>query len=123
MHLAWIELRDFRNHRETLIGDVPEGSITIVGPNGEGKTNLLEGMFFLYALRSPRTSTNAPLVRGERGRLCEEFEGLDGRALVEAEIPRKGASRVKLNTNPLRRKRELRRQVRPCCSARSISPR
>jgi len=114
MHLAWIELRDFRNHRATLIEDVPEGSITIVGPNGEGKTNLLEGMFFLYALRSPRTATNAPLVRegGEVGYARGEFEGLDGRALVEAEIPRKGASRVKLNKSPLRRKRELRRAVR-----------
>ena len=114
MHLAWIELRDFRNHRATLIEDVPEGSITIMGPNGEGKTNLLEGMFFLYALRSPRTSTNAPLVRegAEVAYARGEFEGLDGRALVEAEIPRKGASRVKLHKSPLRRKRELRRVVR-----------
>ena len=106
------------------MGDVPEGSITIVGPNGEGKTNLLEGMFFLYALRSPRTSTNArSCARGARSAMRGDSRALDGRALVEAEIPRKGASRVKLNTNPLRRKRELRRQVRPCCSARSISPR
>ncbi len=63
MHLEWLELRDFRNHAHTEIDRLPAGLIVIVGPNGEGKTNLLEGMFFLYSLRSPRASTNAPLVR------------------------------------------------------------
>src|SRR5918999_2123555 len=114
MHLEWLELRDFRNHRHTELRDVPDGLIVVMGPNGEGKTNLLEGMFFLYALRSPRASSNAPLVRDEaeaayaRG----EFDGLDGRALVEVEIPGRGASRVKLNRSPVRRKRDLRRQIR-----------
>jgi DNA replication and repair protein RecF len=86
----------------------------VVGPNGEGKTNLLEGMFFLYALRSPRAATNAPLVRegAEVAYARGDFMGTEGKALVEVEIPRKGASRVKLNKSPLRRKRELRRQIR-----------
>ena len=55
----------------------------VVGPNGEGKTNLLEGMFFLYALRSPRASTNAPLVRDEAevGYVRGEFEG--GRPIAD----------------------------------------
>lgn len=114
MHLEWLELRDFRNHKRTAMGDIPDGLIVVVGPNGEGKTNLLEGMFFLYSLRSPRTATDAPLVRegADVAYARGEFEGTEGRALVEVEILRKGASRVKLNKTPLRRKRELRRQVR-----------
>jgi len=114
MRLEWLELRDFRNHRSTAVDRLADGLTVVVGPNGEGKTNLLEGMFFLYALRSPRSSTNAPLVREgvdvayARG----EFSGNEGKTLVEVEIPRKGASRVKLNKSPLRRKRELRRQIR-----------
>ena len=114
MRLEWLELRDFRNHRLTAVDGLADGLTVVVGPNGEGKTNLLEGMFFLYALRSPRSSTNAPLVREgvdvayARG----EFSGNEGKTLVEVEIPRKGASRVKLNKSSLRRKRELRRQVR-----------
>src|ERR687891_729266 len=114
MHLEWLELRDFRNHRHTQLRTIPDGLIIVVGPNGEGKTNLLEGMFFLYALRSPRASTNAPLVRegAEAGFVRGEFATGGGRALVEVEIPTKGASRVKMNGAPVRRKRELRRQGR-----------
>ena len=114
MRLEWLELRDFRNHRRTAVDRLTDGLTVVVGPNGEGKTNLLEGMFFLYALRSPRASTNAPLVRegADVAYARGEFAGIEGKALVEVEIPRKGASKVKLNKSPLRRKRELRRQVR-----------
>lgn len=114
MRLAWIELRDFRNHAYTRIEPVPDGLVVAVGPNGEGKTNLMEGMYVLYALSSPRTSSNAALVRygAEAAYARGEFETDDGRVLVEVEIPTRGASRVKVNRSPVRRKRDLRRQVR-----------
>jgi len=56
MRLAWVELRDFRNHAYTRIEQVPDGLIVAVGPNGEGKTNLLEGICYLFTLASPRVS-------------------------------------------------------------------
>ncbi len=114
MRLMWLELRDFRNHAHTHLDPIPEGLIVAVGPNGEGKTNLLEGMYVLYALSSPRTSSNEPLVRdgAEHAYARGEFETRDGRVLVEVEVPRRGASRVQVNRSPVRRKRDLRRQVR-----------
>jgi DNA replication and repair protein RecF len=114
MRLTWVELRDFRNHALTRIDPMPDGLIVAVGPNGEGKTNLLEGMFFLFSLSSPRASTNAPLVRDGTGAayVRGEFETLQGRVLVEIEIPQRGATRVHVNRSPVRRKRDLRRQVR-----------
>ena len=63
MRLAWVELRDFRNHAYTRIEPVPDGLIVAVGPNGEGKTNLLEGICYLFTLASPRVSASGPLVR------------------------------------------------------------
>ena len=63
MRLAWLELRDFRNHAHTRIESVPDGLIVAVGSNGEGKTNLLEGIDYLCALASPRVSASLPLVR------------------------------------------------------------
>lgn len=114
MRLSWLELRDFRNHALTRIDDIPMGLIVLVGPNGEGKTNLLEGIFFLYALASPRVSANQPLVREgtAAGYVRGEFETLSGRILVEIEIPATGASRVQVNRSAVRRKRDLRKQVR-----------
>ena len=114
MRLEWIELRDFRNHALTRLDPVPAGLTVAVGPNGEGKTNLMEGMYVLYALGSPRVSANAALVRdgAEAAYARGEFQTEMGRVLVEVEIPTQGASRVKVNRSPVRRKRDLRRQVR-----------
>src|SRR3954449_7213725 len=73
MLLRWVELRDFRNHAHTKLKPIPEGLLVAVGANGEGKTNLLEGMHFLYALQSPRASASEPLVRhGASSGSCAE---------------------------------------------------
>jgi DNA replication and repair protein RecF len=114
LHLRWLELRAFRNHAHTSIDPIPQGLVVIVGPNGEGKTNLLEGMHVLYAVSSPRTSGNDALVRdgAEHAYARGEFETRDGRVLVEIEIPRRGASRVHRDRSAVRRRRDLRRDVR-----------
>jgi DNA replication and repair protein RecF len=114
VRLLWIELRDFRNHAETRLQAIPDGLIVVAGPNGVGKTNLLEAMFFLAGLASSRTSAGQPMVRygAEAAYVRGEFETLQGRILVEVEIPPRGASRVHVDRSPLRRKRELRSRVR-----------
>jgi DNA replication and repair protein RecF len=114
VRLSWVELRDFRNHAGTRLQDVPDGLVVAVGPNGEGKTNLLEGVAFLFLLQSPRTSSTEPIVRrgAEAAYARGEVETENGRMLVEVEIPGRGANRVHLNRSPVRRKRDLRRQVR-----------
>src|SRR5215212_2211155 len=99
MRLAWVELRAFRNHELTRLDPAPDGLAVAVGPNGEGKTNLLEGIHFLYALGSPRTSANGPLVRegDDAAYVRGEYETANGKALVEIEIPQQGASRVQVD--------------------------
>ena len=114
MLLRWVELRDFRNHAHTKLKPIPEGLLVAVGANGEGKTNLLEGMHFLYALQSPRASASEPLVRhgASSGFVRGEFQTRDGKLLVEAEVKTKGANKVQVNRSPVRRRRDLRKQVR-----------
>jgi DNA replication and repair protein RecF len=113
MRLLWVELKDFRNHEDTRL-DVPDGLVVAVGANGEGKTNLLEGMYYLFALSSPRVSATLPLVRSgaESAFVRGEVQAGDARVLIEVEIPSSAASKLQVNRSPLRRKRELRRQVR-----------
>jgi len=64
MRLDWIEAKDFRNYRKLTLG-VPRGLVTVVGPNGHGKTNLLEALYYLCALTSPRVASDLPLVRSD----------------------------------------------------------
>lgn len=64
MILETLRVADFRNFRSLDVGF--EGrSAAIWGPNGRGKTNLLEAIFLLGATRSHRTRRDAELVRFE----------------------------------------------------------
>jgi len=117
VRLERLELRDFRNHRETRL-EVPGGLVAAVGPNAQGKTNLLEGAYYLMTLGSPRVATDQPLVRAgaTSAYLRGEIRTASGRALVEVEVRSSGANRVRLNGSGIRRKRDLRQRVRAVMS-------
>jgi DNA replication and repair protein RecF len=60
-------IRDFRN-LESVDLDFPEAGLAVVGENGQGKTNLLEAIYYLQILRSVRGARDQDVVRfGERG--------------------------------------------------------
>ena len=113
MRLAWIEARDFRNHRETIL-EVPAGLVAVVGPNGQGKTNLLEAMHYLCALASPRVHSDMPLVRvgAAAAFLRGEVASETGRFLIEVEVRPSGQNRIQVNRTAVRRRRDLRASVR-----------
>ena len=113
MRLLWIEARDFRNHPETSL-EVPPGLTAVVGPNAQGKTNLLEAIFYLCSLESPRVRADLPLVRSgaTSAFLRGEMESAAGRVLIEVEVRASGQNRVQVNRSPVRRKRDVRRQAR-----------
>jgi DNA replication and repair protein RecF len=113
VRLAWIEARDFRNHRETAL-EVPSGLVAVVGPNGQGKTNLLEAMHYLCALASPRVHSDMPLVRvgASTAVLRGEVVTETGRFLIEVEVRPSGQNRIQVNRTAVRRRRDLRASVR-----------
>lgn len=57
-----ISLRNFRNH-ESLDLSVHEGTVILYGPNGVGKTNLLESISLLGPGRGVRRAVAADMVR------------------------------------------------------------
>ena len=113
MRLAWLEVRDFRNHPKTDL-EIPDGLVVAVGPNAQGKTNLLEAAHYLLTLGSPRSAADLPLVRSgaERAFLRGEVHTLTGRVLVEVELRPAGANRVRMNGSAVRRFRDLRQRLR-----------
>ena len=76
MRVERVALRDFRSyeHADVELGD----GLTIVhGPNGSGKTNLLEGLYFGCTGRSFRTSNDRELVRFGASALRVTVRGAD----------------------------------------------
>jgi DNA replication and repair protein RecF len=60
-------IRDFRNLEKVDL-DFSETGLAVIGENGQGKTNLLEAIYYLQVLRSARGARDQDLVRfGERG--------------------------------------------------------
>jgi DNA replication and repair protein RecF len=60
--LRRLTVRDFRNLADVAL-DVPEAGLAFVGDNGQGKTNLLEAVYYLHLFRSMRGARDAELVR------------------------------------------------------------
>ena len=60
--VASLSLRDFRNF-ERLDLDVPSDGFALIGDNGQGKTNLLEAIYYLSLLRSVRGARDVDVVR------------------------------------------------------------
>jgi len=58
-HLA---LTDFRSYAHVAL-DLSGGVTALIGPNGQGKTNLVEAVGYLAKLSSHRVATDAALVR------------------------------------------------------------
>src|SRR5215213_10076541 len=77
LFLARLHLRDYRNFAEQVVEFPPQG-VAIIGDNGQGKTNLLEAIYYLEIFRSFRGAPDEQLVRfGEEvfrveGRLADE---------------------------------------------------
>src|SRR2546423_11374665 len=60
--LRALSVRDFRNLERVEL-DLPEEGMLIVGDNGQGKTNLLEAIYYFQLLRSMRGARDQDLVR------------------------------------------------------------
>ena len=62
MYLTRLRLSDFRSY-ELVDLSLGPGTTIFTGPNGYGKTNLVEAVHYLATLGSHRVSTDLPLIR------------------------------------------------------------
>jgi len=61
MHITHLSLTDFRNFSRLDV-DVPRGSTLLLGDNAQGKTSLLEAIYYLAAFTSFHASSDRQLV-------------------------------------------------------------
>jgi DNA replication and repair protein RecF len=108
VHVRRLELVDFRSYRTVQL-DLEPGASVLVGPNGIGKTNLVEALGYVATLASHRVATDAPLVRSGCAsavvRCTVVHEGRE--LLVELELVPGKANRARLGHSPVRRPREV----------------
>jgi DNA replication and repair protein RecF len=107
VYLSRLSIADFRSWASADLALQPGVSV-LVGPNGVGKTNLVEAVGYLATHRSHRVATDAPLVRrGAERAVVRSLAVRAGRELaVEVEILPGKANRVRVNRAPLPRARE-----------------
>jgi len=101
-------LSDFRSYESAELHLAP-GFTAVLGHNGAGKTNLLEGLAWLATLSSLRGAPVEAMVR--RGApyavVRAEIERDQRELLIEAQLLPTGRNRVQVNRQPLRRARDL----------------
>jgi len=108
VYVRHLGLRDFRSWAHAELELTP-GRTVFVGPNGYGKTNLVEALWYLSTLGSHRVATDAPLVRvGASRAVVSTIVVNDGReCAIDLEIAAGRANKARLNRSPVRSPREV----------------
>jgi len=108
VHLTRLALTDFRSYAAAELSLGP-GITTLLGANGQGKTNLVEAAAYVATLGSHRASSDGPLVRrgADRAILRAAVTSAERDTLVEIEINPGRANRARVNRAPVPRPRQV----------------
>jgi DNA replication and repair protein RecF len=108
VHLTRLALIDFRSYAAADLSLEP-GVSTLLGANGQGKTNFVEAAAYVATLGSHRVAGDAPLVRSgaERAILRAAITSSERDSLVEIEVNPGRANRARLNRVPVPRPRQV----------------
>lgn len=108
MLIKHLSLANFRNYQAAEVALQP-GVNLLVGPNGQGKTNLVEAIRYLSTLSSHRVAGYVPMIRQDQGtaivRALASFEDRD--VLVELELNRNSPNKARVNKSPSPRVRDI----------------
>ncbi len=113
MQLTALELTDYRSY-PSLTLPIGPGITVMVGPNGQGKTNIVEALWYLATLSSHRVPHDAALVhRGSASAIIRASFQRAGRPLqVDLEITPGRSNRARLQGQNVPRLRDLLGEVR-----------
>ncbi|WP_129664389.1 DNA replication/repair protein RecF [Phytoactinopolyspora endophytica] len=112
MYVTHLSLVDFRSY-PTVELPLDHGVTAFIGPNGQGKTNLVEAVGYLATLGSHRVSQDGPLVRlgaeraVVRASVATNADQDSRPSLVEIEITPGKTNRARLNRSPVKRPRDI----------------
>jgi DNA replication and repair protein RecF len=107
--LRRIELVNFRIFEAGLFTPEIDGTTVITGPNGTGKTSVLEALVYLGTGRSFRGAPREAMVRGSQDSaiIRAELHHDTSPTMVEAEIATMGRSRTQVNRKVVNARKDL----------------
>ena len=108
MYVGALSLTDFRSYPQVDL-ELEPGVSAFVGPNGQGKTNLVEAVGYVATLGSHRVATDSALIRAGSERAVIRVRAVRGERsqLVELELNLGKANRAQVNRAPVRRPRDV----------------
>lgn len=65
MKIKRIKIKNYRNYTSAEL-ELTNQKTIIIGKNAQGKTNILESIYFLSTLKSPRTTNNQELIKTKK---------------------------------------------------------
>lgn len=103
-----VKLTNFRNY-ETADIEFSSGVNLIYGPNGQGKTNLVEALNFFAGLDSHRVAGHSPLIKQGKSTAIISLElSHEGRdLLLEYEINTDSPNRARLNRSEVAKPKDI----------------
>jgi DNA replication and repair protein RecF len=108
MFVKHLSLISFRNHISTEIALEP-GVNLLVGPNGQGKTNVIEAIEYLSTLSSHRVAGYQPLIHKDSPSAIVRLKvsHADRDVLIDLELHRDNTNQVRINQSPIPRIRDV----------------
>jgi DNA replication and repair protein RecF len=108
VYVSHLSLRDFRSYPEADV-ELEPGVNAFVGPNGQGKTNLVEAVGYVATLSSHRVASDAALIRAGATSAIIRTRIVRGEraSTIELEIAAGKANRARINRAPAAKVRDV----------------
>ena len=108
MFVKHLTLSHFRNHKNSELAFEP-GVNLLVGPNGMGKTNVVEAIEYLSTLSSHRVAGYQPLIGKDVAQALVRLKvsHLNRDVLVDFELNRESSNQLRINGSPSNRMRDV----------------
>ncbi|TDX51765.1 DNA replication/repair protein RecF [Orenia marismortui] len=107
MYLSQLYLKNFRNYNQEHL-KFNKNINLIIGSNAQGKTNVLESIYFLGTASSHRTNIDSELVNWKEDGLYLKGELIKNNQEIQLEISLMGRKKeIKVNSNSLQRINDL----------------
>ena len=108
MYVKKVRLTNFRNYKTAEV-ELSPGVNLFFGPNGQGKTNLVEAVNFFASLSSHRVAGHTPLIRqGEQSAIISlDLAHQERELLLEYEINNDSPNMARLNKSPVQKPKDI----------------